>query len=123
MIVLHCTYKNKILSLWAEKAPDSPLEQSSRRGKELEKPIPQPHPYDAGWDGLKAALSSFDSGLKILKRDTETACLWLPSQGGVPAPSSPLIAEALVSTLDVVVLQVRRDRPAQRRLPEEDHPA
>jgi len=93
MIVLHCAGDSTGLRLWAEKTPDSTVKPSPRRGRRSQSPPLCQHPYDAGREGLKTALSSFDSGVKISKRNISTVCVWLPSQGRLPRASSGLIAD------------------------------
>jgi hypothetical protein len=50
-------------------------------------------PYDAGTAALSAALNDAGVGFKFAKRQMEGVTAWLPTKGGQPVASSPLIAE------------------------------
>ncbi|MFZ7112267.1 MAG: DEAD/DEAH box helicase [Desulfatiglandales bacterium] len=91
MIILHAAWHHETLHLWGEMSPKSPYTPSPLRGRRPKVIKAVPSPYDAGLKGLVEALSSFQSGLKVTKRQTGILSVWLPSKGNVPLPSSPLI--------------------------------
>lgn len=106
MILLHAGVCDDRLLLWAETSPEEPKEpeegeSSSRRGgvkPRTRMPAPRAHsqrplPYDAGKDGLAAALEQAGLGIGATQAHTQTAIAWLPTVGDQPIASSPLIAE------------------------------
>ncbi len=103
MILLHAGVCDNRLLLWAEMSPKEPeeLEHSSRQGgakPRARMPAPRarsqrPLPYDAGKDGLAAALEQAGLGISTTKGQTEATIAWLPTLGDQPIASSPLIAE------------------------------
>ncbi len=92
MIILHASWLNGALHLWAERRPDGTAAPTKRRGKP-KAPTRALSPHDAGQDGLCTALTDI-SGLDA--PDIEGFCraeAWLPTTKGSPVASSPLIAE------------------------------
>ena len=88
MIVLHLSHHPSGYYLWAEKTPESPLQRSPGSRKKSAAPV---HPFEAGGDGLKEALISIGSSVKVSKQNTETVYAWLPSQSGLPLASAPFV--------------------------------
>ncbi|WP_410508390.1 DEAD/DEAH box helicase [Methanosarcina hadiensis] len=90
MIILHAGRVGKQFFLWGE----SPAEKETsvvRRGRKPKIPIVKPYPYDSGVENLSSAL-------ELLLRSTdrkkaEKINVWIPTIGGNPVPSSPLVAE------------------------------
>src|SRR5262245_42927641 len=99
MIILHAGFFDHQLWLWGEVPAGTATESSARRGrktppksKKREK-LRDRLPFDAGPDGLLAALNEVVSDLDMGKDDVKTAAIWLPTVEGQPVASSPLIAE------------------------------
>ena len=91
MIILHAACHDEIIHLWGERTPETPYEPLPVRGRRPKVPKARPFPYDAGLKGIKSALSSFPSGIKVVKKQMGIFSAWLPSKGNNPFPSSPLI--------------------------------
>ena len=93
MIILHAGLLEDRWLLWGE-SPDEaagrPVPRPRRKAKAIH---PQASPYDAGATRLLSALESAGVPGLPKKPRTETALAWLPTSGGVPVASSPLIAE------------------------------
>ena len=88
MIILHLAHHPSGYYLWTERTPDSSPRSASKSPNKLTAPV---HPFEGGTKGLKEALRSIGSGIRISKDTIETACAWLPSQGGLPLASTPLL--------------------------------
>jgi len=86
MIVLHGSAIDGRLFLWGESPPAAP---ARRRGRAAG---PVASPFDAGAGGLKEAAGEV-AGLGGLD-DVGEAIAWLPTAGGNPLASSPLVAES-----------------------------
>src|SRR6266542_1073967 len=99
MIILHAGFFDHQLWLWGEAPAGTATEASARRGRRIPPKarkrdrLRERLPFDAGGDGLLAALDEVVSGLKMGKDDVKTATIWLPAVEGQPVASSPLIAE------------------------------
>lgn len=103
MILLHAGVCDDRLLLWAETSPKEPeeVESSSQRGgakprERMRAPrarSQRPLPYDAGKDGLAAALEQAGLEIKTTKGQMQATLAWLPTVGDQPIASSPLIAE------------------------------
>ena len=104
MIILHASWFEQKLHLWAEMTPETPYIPHQRRGRKPKIPRPKPFPYDAGAKELQDSLSSFGSGIIRVKRRVTTTCAWLPSSGGIPLASSPMIAEPPASIAQAELL-------------------
>lgn len=88
MIVLHLAQHPRGYYLWTEwTRGGSPPPAPRVTGK----PAVPPHPFEGGLQGLKEALRSIGSDIKVSKGTIETVCAWLPSQRGLPLPSTPLL--------------------------------
>ncbi|MGH9753224.1 MAG: DEAD/DEAH box helicase, partial [Blastocatellia bacterium] len=95
MIILHAGFFDHQLWLWGEAPAGTATESSARRGRKASAKAKKQErlPFDAGSDGLLAALNEVVSGLKMGKDDVETAAIWLPTVDGHPVASSSIIAE------------------------------
>ena len=103
MILLHAGICDNRLLLWAETSSGEPEEggRFSQRGNAKQRgrmhtsraQAQATLPYDAGKAGLVAALKQSGLGIKVAKAQTEATVAWLPTVGGQPIASSPLIAE------------------------------
>src|SRR4051812_2447906 len=87
MIVLHASALAGQLFLWGESPPAGPT--PAKRGKKAARPPPSP--FDTGAGGLKG-VSEAVPGLGPLGK-VEEVIAWLPTAGGAPLASSPLVAE------------------------------
>ena len=96
MVVLHASCLRREFLLWGEAAQANPqVGIARRRGRKPKGP--QPYPYDAGADRLTAALHEVGAGILADAKARRTTVAWLPTCGGVPVASSPLVAEPLES--------------------------
>jgi SNF2 family DNA or RNA helicase len=94
MIVLHAGVEDGQLVLWGE-APAEAL-PSRRRGRKARAgtgPVAHPSPFDPGADRLVAALNEAVPTFSATPKEVGGAVAWLPSAGGRPLASSPLIAD------------------------------
>ncbi len=92
MIVLHTGIEGEGLLLWGERPlGDAEARPARRRGRKPRIPRPAGHPFAADAEALAAALAA--AGLRSRKRRTEERFAWLPSAGGRPLASSPLIGD------------------------------
>src|SRR5690348_2449601 len=87
---LHAAYADDRLSLWGETAAASAAPLPRPRGRRRKGGQPEPNPFDAGADALDAATESL--GLSA-EGDVGLAVLWLPTLGGRPLASSPVVEE------------------------------
>ena len=93
MIILHAGFLEDRWLLWGE-SPDEAAGRPAPRPRRKAKAIrPQVSPFDAGATRLISALESAGVPVPPKKARTETAVAWLPTSGGVPVASSPLVAE------------------------------
>jgi SNF2 family DNA or RNA helicase len=100
MIVLHLSNHPNGYYLWAEKTPEHPLSTPPRKSEKSAVPA---HPFEAGVQGLKEALRSIGSGVKVSKQNTEMVCAWLPSKGGLPLASAPFLLAPPESKAKIVI--------------------
>ncbi len=105
MIILHAGFFDHQLWLWGEAPAGTVTESSAKRGRKTPPKVKKRErlPFDAGGDGLLAALDEVVSGLKMGKDDVKTATMWLPTVDGQPVASSPLIAEPPPSNGEAVI--------------------
>lgn len=90
MIILHAGRVGKQFFLWGE----SPAEDETpvvRRGRKPKTPIIKPYPYDSGVENLSSALELLLGSAG--RKEAEKINVWVPTIGGNPVPSSPLVAE------------------------------
>ncbi len=94
MIIFHAGFRDNQLCLWGE-APASDVPSRGRKRTKSRAKLRRAEqlPYDAGSDGLLAALGEVAAGLTMDRIDTELSNVWLPTLNGQPLASSPLIAE------------------------------
>src|SRR5262249_7093883 len=92
MIILHAGVLDGGLFVWGE----TPAEAGApvrRRGRKPKQPQAAPSPYDAGALPLGEALADVLPTRPVQPGDWQDGVLWLPTVGGRPVPSSPLIAD------------------------------
>ena len=100
MIILHAGFLNNRLLVWGEVPADSARPASKRRGRKPKVALPEALPYDAGNESL---LGAFSESWTAATHKAEPAIVWLPTDGGVPAASSPLIADPPTRSAEVVL--------------------
>ncbi|MDR3556868.1 MAG: DEAD/DEAH box helicase [Syntrophobacteraceae bacterium] len=95
MIVIHGAIAESGIYLWGEKPLEEKPVPRKRPGRKPKTPAAAPHPYDAGFEALKTALS--ESGLLPGRTKTEPLdmFIWMPSASAMPLASSPLIAPSV----------------------------
>ncbi|MBI4573584.1 MAG: DEAD/DEAH box helicase [candidate division NC10 bacterium] len=93
MIILHAGFLQDRLLLWGESPPEAEKGPAPVRGRRAKTGRPQASPFDAGAARLMSALECMGDSVPSKKMHAETAIAWLPTRGGLPAPSSPLIGE------------------------------
>ena len=93
MIILHAGIRRGRLLLWGEQ-PAEAVAPARRRGRPVTKGRPvSPLPYAAEADALSAALAAAAPGSAVNQASAETVVVWLPTVGGSPLVSSPMINE------------------------------
>lgn len=104
MLILHASFHEHRLFLWGEQTTDAPRTTSAADVPEPANPRVETFPYDPGRERIKEVLER--AGIRPSEtpppqkdpQDDEgqqtSGCkiAWLPGQGNVPIPSSPLIA-------------------------------
>ena len=93
MIVLHASFIDGYLLLWGETPAPSSLDSSRRRRQKQRRNTAAFFPYGADVAALSAALMSPALSVNPRADSQETLFVWLPTVGGQPIASSPLIAE------------------------------
>jgi len=93
MIILHAGFLDERPLLWGESPLKGTARPASRRGGKTKAGRPQAFPFDAGATRLLSALERAGVSAPGGGERIETAIAWLPTVGGAPVPSSPLIAE------------------------------
>src|SRR5215208_8047564 len=94
MIILHAGIRRGRLLLWGERPAEAAAAPARRRGRPATKARrASPLPYAAGADALSAALAAAALDSAVNQAPAETAIVWLPTVGGRPLASSPMIAE------------------------------
>ncbi|MDI9393959.1 MAG: DEAD/DEAH box helicase [Euryarchaeota archaeon] len=89
MIILHAGRVGKQFFLWGESPSENEI-PLVRRGRKPKNPIVKPYPYDSGFENLSSTLELLGiNGRKM----AEKINVWVPTVGGIPLPSSPLVAE------------------------------
>src|SRR4051812_27347864 len=97
MIVLHAAFLADRLVLWGEVPPDPsappPRRRAGVKAKMPKRSGPERLPFDAEAAGLIEALREAVPGIAADTEDVEPWVAWLPTVGGQPVASSPLVAE------------------------------
>jgi SNF2 family DNA or RNA helicase len=99
MIILHAAIDHGQLLLWGEMPAEPGTRPPGQRGGKARGALPSDRtcppllPYDAGAEGLSAALKEARFGLPPGRGRTEEVIAWLPTVDRTPVASSPLIAE------------------------------
>src|SRR5512134_3493068 len=104
-MVLHAGPRAGGLVLWGERPVGEAARPARRPGRKPRIPRPAPHPFGAAATDLEAALgtvSGTPSGQRRA-RSAEALVAWLPSTGGAPTASSPLIAPPAEGTPPVAL--------------------
>ena len=83
MIVLHAALCDRAFLLWGEAAAVNARAPTR---------VPPILPFGAAKDTLVAALAAVLPGVRVHSRSASMRTLWLPSAGGQPLASTPLIA-------------------------------
>ncbi|MBV8555729.1 MAG: DEAD/DEAH box helicase [Planctomycetaceae bacterium] len=126
MLVLHAAILEGALVLWGETPPEPSADAPPKRGRArgtkagTRAPATAPAlPFDAGVARLAEALAEAVAGVEAGGEEAGTWVAWLPSVGGRPVASSPLIdeppanaAEAGIAPWAVSGLRLRADRAA-----------
>lgn len=86
MLVLHAALHKGRLQLWGESAPQEEPATTHRKTAET-------YPYRTELSVLRGGLAQADLLLQADEQVAGEQMIWLPTQGGVPLPSSPLVAE------------------------------
>ena len=82
MLILHAAFHKSCLQLWGESTP-----------REEEPATAETYPYRTAISVLRDGLAQAELSLQANGGATGEQTLWLPTQGGAPLPSSPLVAE------------------------------
>ena len=90
MIILHAGRVETQFFLWGESPAENEI-PVVRRGRKPKNPIVKPYPYDSGFENLSSTLELL-LGITGRKK-AEKINVWVPTVGGNPVPSSPLVAE------------------------------
>ena len=100
MIILHAGRVGKQFFLWGESPAEKEIKEV-RRGRKPKKQPAKPYPYDSSFEDLSSALELMLSSID--RKETEKINVWMPTIGGNPVPSSPLIAEILTSEAELTL--------------------
>jgi SNF2 family DNA or RNA helicase len=100
MIVLHLSLHDGRFFLWGEASPD----EAKPRRPRAQRGAPKASVFDAGEERLTAAWRA--AALPTIAAKPQSLLAWLPSAGGGPFPSSPLIAEPPDATPNIAPWQV-----------------
>ena len=101
MVILHLALSGRKFLLWAEKRADISEEPVRRRGRKPKRSRVEVHPFTA--DQTELLMVIREGGLDAVVVGEAKAVAWLPTLGGKPLPSSPLIAEAAVDGQPVLI--------------------
>src|SRR5436309_2851384 len=110
MIILHAAIDHGQLLLWGEMPAEPGTRPPGRRGRLARGALPSDRtrppllPYDAGAEGLSAALKEAGFGYPADRGRTEGVIAWLPTVDRKPVASSPLIAEPSQSPAKTILV-------------------
>ncbi|HQH71612.1 MAG TPA: ATP-dependent helicase, partial [bacterium] len=96
MIVFHAGILDNQFLLWGE-TRKAESEAPKRRGRTQKPAGRPPYPYGADWETVKQTLPILGGGAPAIRPPDREVFAWLPSRGGNPIPSSPIIDEAYSS--------------------------
>ncbi len=99
---VHGSFTGRHFLLWGETAPAQAVPIGKLRGRRPKVPPPLPFPFDPGPEALAAALSAGWPGIEVSPADK--VVVWLPSAGGRPVASRPLIEEPTTTTTDHITI-------------------
>ncbi len=94
IIVLHAGWLDGEVLVWGEMPAAEAPSRDKRRGQRAWSVAAAPLPYGVPNAALAHVLVEAASGLKELRVEPASITLWLPTVGGVPLASNPLIAPA-----------------------------
>ncbi len=100
MIILHAGRVGKQFFLWGESPAENEI-PVARRGRKPKNQTAKPYPYDSGFENLSSALELLLGSAG--RKKTENINVWVPTIGGNPVPSSPLVAEMSASKTEPVL--------------------
>ena len=100
MIILHAGRVGKQFFLWGESPAEKEI-PAVRRGRKPKNQVAKPYPFDSGFDNLSSILELLPIGTG--RRETENINVWMPTIGGNPVPSSPLVAEIPTSKAELTL--------------------
>ncbi|MCF0248260.1 MAG: hypothetical protein HUJ86_06615, partial [Synergistes sp.] len=88
MLILHTAFEEDYIYLWGECSFEEPPQVSEKDGRTF-------LPWGAGISELRSALKvcGVRSGRKSTPEDAWIVSLLLPSRGGIPIPSSPMLGD------------------------------
>ncbi|WP_440946246.1 DEAD/DEAH box helicase [Methanosarcina sp. T3] len=90
MIILHAGRVEKQFFLWGE-IPAENETPAVRCGRKPKKPVVKPYPCDSGVENLFSAIELLLGSTG--RKGAEKINVWIPTAGGNPVHSSPLVAE------------------------------
>ncbi|HRD66095.1 MAG TPA: DEAD/DEAH box helicase [Candidatus Competibacter sp.] len=90
MLVLHAAFHKSCLHLWGESTPQ---EEEPTKSRQETTETTETYLYRTGIPALRDSLAQTGFSLQTDGQATREQTIWLPTQGGVPLPSSPLVAE------------------------------
>src|SRR5262245_45065790 len=109
MSILHAAFDHGQLLLWGEMPAEPGTRPPGQRGRLAKTALSSDRArlplllYDAGAEGLSAALKEAGLGASAARGPTEGVIAWLPSVDRKPVASSPLIAEPSESPVKMIL--------------------
>jgi len=86
MLVLHASFHQDRLHLWGESSPNAAQSTAPPA-------VPSAYPYRTAISVLRDGLVLAGLSLPASEPTASESTIWLPTQGDMPLPSSPLVAE------------------------------
>ena len=103
MIVLHAGFWERYLFLWGESPAEEKTSRGSPRRQKRNDTLVKPLRYNAGREKVLAALAESDMRFRSTAKHSDKVIVWLPTKGGNPIASSPLIANVPESRDETVI--------------------
>lgn len=100
MIILHTGRVGKQFFLWGESSAENEVPRV-QRGRQPKDQVAKPYPYDSGFESLSSALEMLPVGTGW--KEIENVNVWMQTIGGLPFPSSSLIAEITTSKAKITL--------------------
>src|ERR1700722_1830039 len=88
MILLHISLVDEEILLWAE----TQLRKHEKAPAHTDDQSPAPHPFAAKAQVLLDTIAGATDFFRPAKKLTASVAVWLPTYGGAPCPSNPLLA-------------------------------